>query len=167
MRLARQRLYQPKWTDNIHEEWISNLIKERDDLSRDKLHRTRDLMNLHAGDCLVEEYEPLIETLTLPDPDDRHVLAAAIQSEAEAIITFNLKDFPKDNLDPYGIRPIHPDEFAMELFDMDPQRFLAAVRAQRQGLTNPGYSPVELTERFRKNDLKQVADALTPYLDEI
>ncbi len=142
-------------------------MEKREDLSRDKLIRTRELMNESAGDCLVEGYEPLIETLTLPDPGDRHVLAAAIQSEAEAIITFNLKDFPKDNLDPHGIRSVHPDEFAMELFTLDSFRFCAAVRAQRQGLKNPSYTATELVERFRKNNLKKVAAALIHQLDII
>lgn len=146
---------------------MRNLLEKREDLSRDKLIRTRDLMNENAGDCLVEAYEPLIETLTLPDPGDRHVLAAAIRSEAEAIITFNLKDFPKDNLEAYGIRPVHPDEFAMELFTLDSVRFCAAVRAQRQGLKNPSYTASELVERFRKNSLDKVADALTLQLDNI
>ena len=58
-------------------------------------------MNLHAEDCLVTGFEELIEGLELPDRKDRHVLAAAVRSGADVIVTQNLKDFPHDRLNPY------------------------------------------------------------------
>src|SRR5260221_8422262 len=81
MWLAVEKLYQPKWTEEIHAEWIENLLENRPELDRTALLRTRDLMNQNGGDCLVEGYEPLISTIVLPDPDDRHVVAAAIKGE--------------------------------------------------------------------------------------
>jgi hypothetical protein len=68
-------------------------------------------MDRAVPDCLVTGYEPLIEGLTLPDPNDRHILAAAIRCGAQIIVTLNLKDFPADVLDPYGVEAMHPDEF--------------------------------------------------------
>ncbi len=94
MHLALLDLFRAKWTEEIHTEWIRNILKSRPDLSFDQLERTKNLMNLHVRDCLVENYGNLIETLDLPDKDDRHVLAAAIYAKADVIITFNLKDFP-------------------------------------------------------------------------
>jgi predicted nucleic acid-binding protein len=70
-------------------------LRNRPDLSRKQLERTRSLMNAHVRDALVDGHQSLIPALALPDPDDRHVLAAAIQCGADLIITFNLDDFPE------------------------------------------------------------------------
>ena len=96
MELAGTGLFRAKWSARIHDEWTRNLLKNRPDLDANKLQRTVDLMNAAIPDCLVEQYEDLIVGLDLPDPDDRHVLAAAIHSGCDAIITMNLKDFPPD-----------------------------------------------------------------------
>lgn len=102
LRLSITGLFSAKWTDQIHDEWIRNVLKSRPEL-KDKLPRTRELMNNAVQDSLVTGYESIIENLKLPDTDDRHVLAAAIRSNAQAIITFNLKDFPNDVLVQYGM----------------------------------------------------------------
>ena len=59
-------------------------------------------MDEHVPDCLVTGYEPLISGLSLPDADDRHVLAAAIHVGASLIITYNLSDFPASA--PWSVR---------------------------------------------------------------
>ena len=99
IRLATAGLFAAKWTDRIHDEWTRNLLAQRPDLA-DALERTRSLMDQAVPDCLVEGYESLIEGLSLPDPDDRHVLAAAIRAGAQTIVTINLKDFPALSLAP-------------------------------------------------------------------
>lgn len=110
MQLALTDLFKARWTDQIHQEWIEALLR-RDKYDRKVLERTRELMDASVRDAKVSGYEALIEALVLPDPDDRHVLAAAIKAGANAIVTFNLKDFPSDVLSKYGIEAIHPDEF--------------------------------------------------------
>ena len=117
MRLALTDLYRAKWTDRIHDEWTSNLLAKRKDLTEQRLARTRALMNQNVRESLVAGYEHLIASVVLPDPDDRHVVAAAIHSGAEAIITFNMKDFPKAALDKFNIEAIHPDDFIVDLLD--------------------------------------------------
>lgn len=112
MRLALTDLFRARWTDQIHDEWIRNLLANRADLTAEQLERTRTLMNSHVRDCLVTGYEPLIEGLALPDPDDRHVLGAAIRACASVIVTFNLKDFPANVLEPLGVERQHPDAFS-------------------------------------------------------
>jgi predicted nucleic acid-binding protein len=98
MQLAVSHLFSAKWTNEIHEEWMRNLLENRPDLRREQLERTRNLMNAHVQDCLVTGYEELIPVLTLPDPKDRHMLAAAIRSGSNVIVTFNLKHFPENEL---------------------------------------------------------------------
>jgi hypothetical protein len=102
MRLALTDLYRARWSDQIHEEWITAVLRNRSDLSRAQLERTRSLMNAHVRDALVDGYQSLIPALALPDPDDRHVLAAAIKRGADLIVTFNLDDFPDHVLASYG-----------------------------------------------------------------
>ncbi|HET7370483.1 MAG TPA: PIN domain-containing protein, partial [Gammaproteobacteria bacterium] len=125
MHLAVTNLFKAHWTDRIHDEWTQALL--RNGVSTpEKLERVRDLMDAHAADARVTGYEHLIESLDLPDPDDRHVLAAAIRCNADAIVTFNLKDFPADALEPYAIDLIHPDDFVYYQLDLNPAACCAA-----------------------------------------
>ena len=91
-------------------------------------------MNKAVPDALVTGYQETIPTLTLPDPTDRHVLAAAIVGRADVIVTSNLKDFPADVLQPYGIEAQHPDEFLMHQRDLNHDRFLECVKRIRARL---------------------------------
>jgi len=137
MHLALTDLFRARWTDRIHDEWIRSLLEDRPDLKREQLERTRFLMNAHVRDCLVTGYEDLIEELTLPDPDDRHVLAAAIRGAASVIVTFNLDDFPPESLRRFGIEAQHPDEFVTRLIDLAPADVCAAAKRHRASLKNP------------------------------
>ena len=94
LELAVSDLYRAKWSDAVHEEWIRAVLKNRPDLTRVQLERTRDLMNMHARDALVTDFEPLIDVLELPDPDDSHVLAAAIKGHADLICHHQSQGLP-------------------------------------------------------------------------
>src|SRR3954467_1188927 len=91
VRLATKGLFQARWTARIQEEWISNLLLNRPEITRDQLERTRRLMERAVPGCLVTGYEPLVESMNLPDPNDRHVLAAAVCGRADVIVTRNLR----------------------------------------------------------------------------
>jgi len=158
--LAVEKTFQPKWTDAIHSEWIENLLENRPELSRDALHRTRDLMNQHGGDCLVEGYEPLIETLSLPDAGDRHVLAAAIASHSSVIVTFNLRDFPAATLGAHGVVALPPDPFVCSLYDTNPDSVVAAVRAMHAALRKPPKTREEFQDGLRTNKLTRFAEIM-------
>jgi predicted nucleic acid-binding protein len=137
MQLALTDLFRAKWTNRIHDEWIRNLLKNRPDLKREQLEKTRRLMNASTRDCLVEGYDDLIDSIKLPDEDDRHVLAAAIHAHAGIIVTFNLKDFPPKTLRQHKIEAIHPDDFVMRLIKMDSGAVCEAARQHRARLQNP------------------------------
>jgi predicted nucleic acid-binding protein len=132
VRLALTGLFRARWSDRIHDEWVRNLLANRPDLTPARLQRTRDLMDHHVRDSLVSGYEPLIDSLTLPDPDDRHVLAAALQAGAGVIVTYNLRDFPIDCLGPRNVAARHPDDFVFDLLDASPVPVCDAVRRQRE-----------------------------------
>lgn len=105
MWLALSGRFRARWTQEIHGEWKRNLLKNRTDLTMEQLDRTSELMDRAIPDACVCDYEALITGLSLPDPNDRHVLAAAIRCGAGVIVTFNLKDFPDTCLAPMASRP--------------------------------------------------------------
>jgi predicted nucleic acid-binding protein len=137
MHLALTGIFRAKWSNDVHEEWISNLLKNRPDLTLEKLERTRQLMDKATLDALVEGYENLIPSLTLPDPNDRHVLAAAIHGGAQIIVTMNMRDFPNEVLQQYEIEALHPDEFILQLIELAPDAVMEAAETHRQSLKNP------------------------------
>ena len=137
VQLAISDIFRAKWTDLIHDEWIRNVLKNRPDLTIEQLHKTKNLMNIHVRDCLVTDFEWLITSLNLPDPNDRHVLAAAIASGASQIITFNLKDFPQSVLDIYGIESLHPDDFIANIIALYPFKVFNDVETVRSRLRYP------------------------------
>ena len=90
LELAVSGLYRAKWSARVHDEWTRALLRRRPDLTAARLERTRRLMDAHVRDVLVAGFEDLVPSLELPDPGDRHVLAAAIRAEADIIVTANL-----------------------------------------------------------------------------
>lgn len=160
MYLALTGIYRARWTEQIHDEWVRNLLNKRPELDRAKLQRTRELMNAHVPGAVVTGYEPLIEGITLPDPDDRHVVAAAIQTRAEAIVTFNLKDFPASHLSRYNLQAIHPDEFIADQFDLHASAVIEAARNQRSGLKNPPFSPDQFLDVLLNQGLPQTVSRI-------
>jgi hypothetical protein len=167
VRLAQAGLLQARWSDEIHEEWIRNLLKNNPRLDRARLERTRFLMDAAVRDCLVIGYADLVESLALPDADDRHVLAAALRAGAKLILTFNLADFPQDALAPHGVEARHPDHLFVELLDADMDGFCEAVRQQRQGLKNPPMSVEALLARLETAGLPRTAARLRQHGDRL
>lgn len=166
VRLAVSGLFAAKWTDRIHEEWTRNLIAQRPDLAG-ALQRTRALMDQAVPDCLVHGYEPLINGLQLPDPDDCHVLAAAIRAGAQSIVTMNLKDFPASDLQPYGIEAVHPDTFIEQQFDLNEGVVVATAKRHRAALNAPPKSVGAYLETLSAQGLVVTADRLRSFEDVI
>lgn len=163
LHLAQTDLFRARWTEAIHDEWIRNLIANRADLSKERLERTRTLMNAAVPDCLVEGYKPLMAGLSLPDPDDRHVLAAAIRAGADVIVTFNLSDFPPSILGPFGIDALHPDDFMAAQFDLNPGACCAAVKRHRASLKKPPKTVEEYLATLEAQQLCVLVDKLRPF----
>ena len=120
LRVARTGIVRARWSEQILDECFEAIVRERLDLKSEALERTRVLMRGAIPDCIVSGYENLIDGLSLPDPDDRHVLAAAVRSGAQTIVTFNLKDFPAATLDAFGVEARHPDDFLVNQIGLAP-----------------------------------------------
>lgn len=167
IRLAQTRRFRARWTKHIQREWLTALQRHRPELDDAKLQRTMTLINQAVPDCLVTGYEHLIEQLSLPDPNDRHVLAAAIRSGAQTIVTTNLKDFPKAVLADFEIVPRHPDAFILDLADLDPAIVTTAAKLQRAALRNPPLSAETFVDTLQRQGLPGVASFLRSRIELI
>ncbi|MCD0160471.1 PIN domain-containing protein [Deinococcus sp. 6YEL10] len=153
MHLAVSGLVAARWTDAIHDEWGRNLLLNRPDLGAPRVQRIRALMDQAVPDAQVTGYEALIESLSLPDPDDRHVLAAAIHAQADVIVTLNLKDFPREPLEPYGVQVMTPDTLLLALLEAEPLATRDALEGLRSSFRRPPVTWEELTDRLTQAGL--------------
>lgn len=167
MQFAVAGLCRAHWTDRIQDEWLENLLEERPGLSREKLERTRSQMDEAIPGALVTGYELLSPTPPLPDPDDQHVLAAALHAEATGIVTSNLKDFPASHLAPHGITAVGPDDFIASLIRERPVESCAALSEIRKRLKSPPHSPESYLANLRKKGLPMAADELEKHKESI
>ena len=155
LNIAELELYEPKWSDKIQNEWTENLLKNRKDLKSSQLNRTVKLMNEAFQKANVKGFASIQSKLKLPDPNDCHVLAAAIKSKSSIIITNNLKDFPRATLKKYKIKAISPDKFIVRLLKEDKESIEQALLNQLKSLKNPPLSKSELLELLKINGLVQ------------
>jgi len=161
--LAAHQLFRAKWTDEIHDEWIRNVLANRADITLGRLERTRLLMNAAVMDCLVEGYEELVPSLNLPDANDRHVLAAAIHCGADAIVTFNLRDFPSAEAAKYDIEILHPDDFLHHQFGLSQSAVILAAHRCRHRLNNPPRNVLEYLDTLAAQGLPKTVAELAQF----
>jgi hypothetical protein len=155
IRLGQTDLFRARWTNDILDECFRNILAKRPDLAPSALTRTRELMIRAVRDCLVEGYQSLMAGLKLPDPADRHVLAAAIRCGAQVIVTANLKHFPPECLAPYEMEAQHPDEFVLHLIHLKALAVADTVRAQSAALTRPPLSVADVLASLESAGLVQ------------
>lgn len=160
IRVAAAGLVQAKWTETILDETFRNLGANRPDLDPEKLTRTRTAMKGAIRDCLVVGYEPLIDAVQLPDPGDRHVLAAAIRAKAQVIVTFNLKDFPQETLALWDVEAVHPDAFLEAQIDLNPQIVYAVLQRIADSCKKPPRTVADLLESLERTGLVASVAAL-------
>jgi predicted nucleic acid-binding protein len=160
IRIAQAGLVQAKWTDQILDEVFDSLTRDRPDLSTEALKRTRELMLAAVRDCRVRGYEPLIEALVLPDPADRHVLAAAIRARAQVIVTANLDDFPAATLRSWDVEAKHPDQFVLDQIDLNRQAIYGAVQRIADSWRNPPGTVSDVLTRLERVGLVESVAAL-------
>jgi predicted nucleic acid-binding protein len=167
--LCLEGIFIAKWSEEIDAEWTRNLILNRPDLNEQDIYKRRDLQRIAIADSWVEKkkYQFLINQLVLPDEKDRHVLAAAIACKADAILTFNLKDFPSSILDQYGIQVVHPDDFICQQLKLLPQLVLNTFKKIRQKLKNPSFTPEQLAQSYRNSGLVRTSTKLNKMLEWI
>lgn len=156
--LAFYELFTPKWSKHIFDEWKA--VMERRGIGTDEIQKRIRRAQLAFPDALVKNYEPLVELLELPDEKDRHVLAAAIKTNANIIVTNNVRDFPKEYLERFGLTTKTADDFITDIVDLNNEVALEAFRALVLNRTSPNLDEYEILDRFRKNGLSDSANYL-------
>ena len=155
---AYHDLYTIKWSKHIFDEWLDVMIQKG--IPKDEALKRTNIVNNAFPDALVENYEPLIDTLELPDDKDKHILAAAIKTNASLIVTNNLKDFPKEYLLSFGLSAKCADDFFTDIIDLNHETSIKAFRDLVLIKKNPPLDEFQVLDIFRKNGLKETADYL-------
>jgi predicted nucleic acid-binding protein len=159
--LATAGLFAAKWSREIEREWITALEERRPEL-QGRLEVRRDAMRDAVPDWEVPEaaWAPLVAGYNLPDPDDRHVLAAAVAWHADCIVTANLKDFPTEIVGAYGIEVVDPDRFVINQWDLDPLIAMAAFKRMRARWRNPQATPENFARALEQGGLPATAQRI-------
>lgn len=153
---AQEGLFRARITDDIIDEWTRNLIKLKPHLEASIRQQER-AIRTHFAECFVEGYCPLISGLDLPDPDDRHVLVAAIRCSAQVIVTENHRDFPASKLALYDVETLSSDEMLANTYALFRQGGARALRKVRQRYENPPMTPSEFLLDLTKHGLSRLA----------
>lgn len=160
IRVAIEDLVHARWSDRILDEVFRNIAINRPDLDPQRLLRTRQRMCAAVLDGLVWGFEDLESAVTLPDPDDRHVVAAAIRTGAGIIVTFNLRDFPEAEIARHGLVAMHPDLFALELLARNPTAVLDVVASQAADLKHPPHTALDVVGALERRGLSRFGAAM-------
>lgn len=155
---AHYDLYTPKWSNNIFDEWRDVMIRKG--VAKDEALKRVDKANIAFPDALVQNYDGLIKHLELPDEDDRHVLAAAIKTNANIIVTNNIKDFPETYLQSFGIKAKDTDDFLTDIIDLNQEQAVEAFKEMVLNKKNPPLNEYEVLDQFRKIGLNDTANYL-------
>ena len=166
LRFAEAGLFRARWSTKILDEWTRNILRNKPELEQ-SIKSQVDAMTEAFPEACVDGGEELIRALDLPDPDDRHVLASAIVVGAEQIVTDNLKDFPENKLDEYGITAVSADDFLSSTFELYEAEALKAIRKMRIDYNNPPFTQSEFIIHLQSNGLPQLAAMLKPYIENL
>ena len=164
---AVDRLVDARWTDEIHDEWIRSLSTNDPAIPIAHLHAARDLMNAVLPAAMVTGYQTWIPTVTLPDADDRHVVAAGIAAGASVIVTWNVRDFPAAELRKRGLQKQTPDDFLTRLYDRIPDLTIEAVAKARRNLRRSRTSAEEFIQALQRQKLVRFTTKIGPHLAEL
>lgn len=161
--VAEAGAFTPVWSDTIHNEWMENRHKKFGD-PRAGLLRTRTHMENAFPGSNFDPDATILRTISLPDPNDVHVVATAVAAEATTIVTYNGKDFPDKILASLGLDKEEPDNFCVRLFSNAQIEVIEGARLHRDSLTKPRYDQRAYVDHVEaKLELKLTAQRLRPF----
>ena len=155
---AHYDLFTVKWSKHIFDEWED--VMKRKGVDEREIAKRISIADRAFPDARVNNYEPLIDGLDLPDSKDRHVLAAAIKTNASVIVTHNIKDFPEEYLASFGLSAKSADDFLTDIIDLNHEVALAAFKEMVFHRRNPEKDEFEVLDELRSNGLVDTANYL-------
>lgn len=165
--VAAAGLYRARWSDRIEEEWVLAVQRNHPDLEDEVLEGEVEALHALLPEGHVTGYRDLVREITLPDRDDRHVLAAAIRCEADLILTMDLRHFPKRRLRPHGVEARHPDAFLSALLRSNRDRVLSVLRHVRQTLFDEPIPTADFLLSIERSGLRHLLKDLRPHREFI
>jgi predicted nucleic acid-binding protein len=157
LELGRERLFDPRWSKEILEEVQRALVKKFPGTAAQQSHKMT-LLNRAIPSAMIDDHLHLVDGLVGTDPKDRHVLAAAIRAQSGALLTFNLKHFPADLFETYGIELQNPDDFLLDLADLNESHFVRVVSQVISNYARPALTVTDFASVMHKSQCPKIAD---------
>lgn len=137
LRVAEKGGFRPAWSERILRSVRRVVLEVHPDIRPDRIDKRLDNMREFFPDAMTTGWESLVDGIRLPDPNDRHVVAGAIVARADMIVTANIKDFPAAELDRFDLHAKTPDDFLLDLMDLDPDKMVETITEQAGAALNP------------------------------
>lgn len=150
LRLAEAGLYRPLWSDRVIDEMVDAIEMIHPELASGAARSRADEMKASFEDACVTEWEALVPGISLPDSDDRHVVAAALRGRADMVVTANVRDFPTEVLEPFGLEVQNPDEFLLNQLDLAPDLTISTLHRQAVATRRPAITTEALLEQLSR-----------------
>lgn len=167
VQLAVDRVVDARWTDAIHHEWARSLAARMPAIPIERLQATRQLMDAALPAAMVSVSQQQLRLVSLPDADDRHVVAAGIAAGASLILTWNLRDFPAAELRKHGLRRQNPDTFLVDLYDDAPAPVIGSLANARRNLNKSRVSATDFIGILRNQRLARLADRIRNHASDL
>lgn len=165
LNFAKQKLFTPKWSDKINNEWMGHLAINRPDIEPEKIERRRFMMERAFPNANIQSYTHVEIEAVIPDPDDLHVLQAAVAGNVNIIVSDNEKDFPSGLLKRHGLAFSTPDDFITKIIAINEDATKEVLNQLINHRFKPKRTGKELIEIMKKRGLSGSADAIKQYID--
>lgn len=157
LRCAETDTFKVYWSPHIEQE-VARALTDKVELAR--IQRLFAIMQQAFPDSVVIGYESFVESIALPDPKDRHVVAAAMRAHCDVIVTENVKDFPDEELAKYDLEAQHPDIFLLHHYTLEPQKTVRVIQLHIRDMNNPPVDFAGYIERLRTGGVGSFAEKL-------
>lgn len=166
LRAAERGLFIPRWSPVIMREAYEAITKIHPNITATRRQARLTSMDTRFPDACVQWHMSLIDDIDLPDPDDRHVVAAARIGNADVIVTRNVKDFPEKTLQVFGLEVVDPDCFLRDMLDLFPKAMLSVIQEQAADTKRPPLSVEGVLKSLERAGVPEFAADVQQRLDK-